>query len=194
MQTNIDVESISTRSNHRRNNLQMATSNYTSTDIQRFWKKVNKDGSIPAHMPHLGKCWEWTASTKPFGYGQFNLKTKTLNAHKISWELINGDTNGLHVLHKCDNPRCVNPLHLFLGTDADNKKDMVSKGRQASIDKTVHRGESNGYHKLTAGQVRDIRSRNVSGFGRKAQLAREFGISQSTLGRIISGKAWSHID
>src|SRR5882672_11149425 len=98
----------------------------------RFWRKVNKDG--PVH-PTLGtQCWLWTASTQNGGYGQIrtptNDKRKLLRANRLSWEIAFGPVpDGLFVLHHCDNPPCVNPDHLWLGTKADNNNDRSRKGR-----------------------------------------------------------------
>jgi len=94
----------------------------------RFWEKVKKgDG-----------CWEWTAATSR-GYGTFNLGRRqgTRGAHVVAYELKVGPTEGGFVLHQCDNPACVRPDHLFLGTNADNMRDMSSKGRSASQKKTA---------------------------------------------------------
>lgn len=93
----------------------------------RFWLHVDKSGD----------CWLWTGATDHNGYGKVDYRTplrRTLGAHRISWMLRYGDIpNGLKVLHKCDNPKCVNPDHLFLGTHQDNMDDMVAKGRQKSL-------------------------------------------------------------
>lgn len=89
----------------------------------RFWSKVQKTSG----------CWEWMARRDKDGYGQFRLKGKMRGAHKASWELTHGSIpDGLWVLHKCDNPSCVRPDHLFLGTAKDNTQDMVSKDRNRS--------------------------------------------------------------
>jgi hypothetical protein len=89
---------------------------------ERFWSKVN--------IPSLYACWEWTASKQRRGYGRFKLNSKPEKAHRIAWSLVNGKIpEGMCILHKCDNPPCVNPLHLFLGTHADNMKDMRQKNR-----------------------------------------------------------------
>jgi len=99
---------------------------------ERFWNKVNK--TSPAG------CWIWTASRGSAGYGQFLLKERPIGAHRVAWELTKGLIPlGLYVCHKCDNKLCVNPQHLFLGTQADNIADMVSKGRQA-------KGDNHGAH------------------------------------------------
>ena len=97
--------------------------------VERFWEKVNKDG--PIH-PTLGTpCWLWTAGTTPHGYGQFYPRHgEMVIAHRYSWELVNGpfpdDKQGLH---RCDNPPCVNPEHVWPGTQTDNMRDCVEKGR-----------------------------------------------------------------
>lgn len=108
---------------------------YTSKDIQRFWIKVNKNGSVPKHCPELGQCWEWMASKMPFGYGKFSHQSESVYAHRTVWEMINGSIPmNLNVLHKCDNPSCVNPEHLFLGTIGDNNRDRKAKGRHGRAD------------------------------------------------------------
>lgn len=110
---------------------------------ERFWAKVNKQG--PIVRPELGPCWEWTASLNSKGYGKMNVGgydgCKIQAAHRIAWELEHGEVpENIKVLHRCDNPKCVRVAHLFLGTQADNLKDMRSKGRQPKID---NRGEKN---------------------------------------------------
>lgn len=96
----------------------------TRTLEERFWEKVDKTGD----------CWEWTGFKNRQGYGQFQVSTKNGQpAHRVSFELANGKIpDGMHVCHKCDNPPCVRPDHLFLGTPSDNMKDMVKKGRNIS--------------------------------------------------------------
>ena len=97
---------------------------------QRFWLSVNKEG--PVHPIH-GQCWFWIASKRDRGYGTITLSGKAIFAHRFIWALLNGTIpDGLCVLHKCDNPPCVNPAHLFLGTRADNMRDMVQKGRKGT--------------------------------------------------------------
>lgn len=102
---------------------------------QRFWSKVDKNGPIASHAPGLGQCWIWTGSTSE-GYGQINVGGGDGRhdwAHRVSWEIHHGPIpDGLWVLHRCDNPSCVRPDHLFLGTVADNNRDMIAKGRHRS--------------------------------------------------------------
>ena len=88
---------------------------------ERFWSKVQRGGP--------DECWPWIAGTSHRGYGAFYLDHGMHQSHRVSWELTHGPiTDGLHVLHTCDNPPCVNPAHLFLGTDRDNARDSVAKG------------------------------------------------------------------
>lgn len=115
---------------------------------QRFWSKVNKAGEVPAHCPELGPCWLWTGTLQR-GYGQIVLSRNGATrqhrvwAHRVSWELTHGAIpDGLFALHRCDNPRCVNPRHLFLGTQRDNIDDAIAKGRLTGRPRrAVHTGE-----------------------------------------------------
>ena len=96
----------------------------------RFWGKVEKNGPVPEHRPGLGRCWIWLGARIENDYGVVRVNGKNNGAHRISWELTNGPIpEGLWALHHCDNPPCVNPSHLFLGTNTDNQRDCVSKGR-----------------------------------------------------------------
>lgn len=132
------------------------------------------------------KCWEWTGNITKKGYGQFVMKGVTFTAHRASWLLFNGGREiKLHVLHKCDNRRCINPDHLFLGTNKENVQDRDSKGRQA-------RGEKNHKSKLTETDVKRIRRLVASGT-RQSQLAKEYGVNFSTIFHIIQGKTWRHV-
>lgn len=108
---------------------------WAKTMPDRFWAKT-----IPE--PNTG-CWLWMGSTWGGGYGQVRINRRTRFAHRVAWEVSNGPIpNGLFVLHRCDNPPCVNPAHLFLGTHQDNMDDMMRKGR-----KVVLTGDRNGMRK-----------------------------------------------
>ena len=99
--------------------------------VERFWAKVDRSGPGPEHRPELGPCWQWTASRTRAGYGKFSIRRGCFEeSHRVSWRLHSGPIpDGLWVLHHCDNPPCVRPSHLFLGTNADNVADMLAKGR-----------------------------------------------------------------
>lgn len=102
-------------------------------DTQRFLAKVKKST----------KCWEWTASKDGFGYGMFSLYGKRQGAHRASWQIFKGQIpKKMYVLHKCDNPSCVRPGHLFIGTQKENVKDAVSKGRHKTNRGDVKRNKT----------------------------------------------------
>lgn len=130
-------------------------------------------------------CWIWTASCYSNGYGQFYDNCKIRIAHRISYELYKGDPTGFHVLHSCDNPKCVNPDHLSLGNDADNSLDKVKKGRQA-------RGSKMPQSKLDALQVKVIHSCFPGKFFQR-EIGNYFKISQTAVSKILLGKHWKHI-
>ena len=131
-------------------------------------------------------CWNWTSSKDLAGYGMIKHKNgKQIKAHRFSWMLYKGEIpDNLFVLHRCDNRLCVNPEHLFLGTHQDNMDDMVAKGRLPA-----HRGENNGFAKLTASQVIKIRSDGRS----QSKIAADYGIAQTQVSHIKLRKQWTHI-
>lgn len=98
--------------------------------VEDFWAKVNKHGPTPSHCPELGECWVWLRATDKRGYGRFVIDKVFYFAHRYSWTIEHGPIEQeLCVLHKCDNPSCVRPSHLMLGTNKDNSQDMMMKGR-----------------------------------------------------------------
>lgn len=157
--------------------------------ITRFWSKVNKHGALHPYNPELGRCWNWTRAQNGFGYGSVWLNNHHHRAHRVSYFLTFGDIrDGLFVCHSCDNPLCVNPDHLFLGSAADNNRDKEAKGREV-----VLCGEKQGLSKLTAAQVAEIRQRYATGHEMQIHLAKEFGVSQHTIWGIVRYKTWLHI-
>jgi len=150
---------------------------------ERFFSNINKSGPVPSCDPSLGPCWLWTGRSRN-GYGALYFYGRERMASAVSYELAHGQPipDSRHVLHKCDNPPCVNPTHLYLGTPADNSRDKVSRGRQAW-------GEKIGVAKLSAVQVLDIRSLLEQG-NTTTSLAKRFGVNQSTISRIKNGKRW----
>ena len=147
---------------------------------ERFWSKVDKNGA--------NSCWNWTTGKDRYGYGQITINKRNLRSHRVSYAIRHGDIeNGLHCLHECDNPACVNPDHLFLGTNQDNMDDKVSKGRQVSL-----KGESNGTAKLTAVKVLEIKRLLAGGVTQRA-IASVYGVSQKNVSLIKAGKRWAHV-
>lgn len=132
------------------------------------------------------ECWLWRASTNDLGYGLFGPR----RAHRASYEFFYGEIpKGMSVLHRCDVRNCVNPEHLFLGTQADNVRDMMQKKRHRC---TPMRGEANPQSKLTAKKVRQIKALKQSGVS-QAQIAKLFKVSPMTISRAVTGKAWKLI-
>ena len=151
------------------------------TPKQRFWKYVDKKSDY--------ECWSWTGSCNNDGYGHLNIKNKTTRITRFSWIIHNGKIpNGLCALHRCDNPKCVNPSHLFLGTQEDNIKDMINKKRD---NKAKQKGENNGMHKLTLNEVKEIRKlynkKQLTG----KQIGKIFNVHQVTISRICNNKNWN---
>lgn len=145
--------------------------------LKRFFKHIDKaDG-----------CWTWTSSKNSDGYGQFNICGASKSAHRVSWELHNGNIpDGMHVLHKCDNPPCVNPEHLFLGTNHDNVLDREAKGRNRA---SRNKGTKNPSVKITESDVLEIRSSTM----KQIELAKKFGVTFQMISRIKLNKAWKHV-
>jgi hypothetical protein len=157
-----------------------------STSIsQRFWSKV----AIPDGGNAGLECWEWTASQQGTGYGQINdtRRRKPMTAHRVAYEQFYGPIPaGLFVCHKCDNKLCVNPLHLFVGTVADNAADAVSKGRHAH-------GERHPGARLTEHQAREIFREYRAGGISQSQLAAKYGTTRGSVQQIHRGSTWTHV-
>lgn len=134
-------------------------------------------------VPECG-CWIWTGALGTSGYGLVCAKQdKQEYAHRVMWRLTHGPIpEGLHILHRCDVPLCVNPAHLFLGTNIDNIRDCVQKGRN-------NRGERNGHAKLTTENVLYIRSSDKP----KEVLAQELGVSKWAVHHVRYGRRWKHL-
>jgi hypothetical protein len=151
-------------------------------EAERFWAKVSRSDS----------CWIWTAATRGPGYGAFRVGSardgtrRTVPAHRYMYELINGSVSSdLQVCHRCDNPPCVRPDHLFLGTNADNIADKVAKGRAPC-------GMSSPNHRLTDADVIGIRRACEAGDCQRKVAAR-FGVCQRTVSRVVRRELWRHI-
>lgn len=141
----------------------------------RFWDYVDKG--------EPGECWEWQAGVNGKGYGYFKVQGESVGAHRISYRLINGPIeDGLCVCHTCDNPACVNPAHLWLGTQSDNLKDAAKKLRNP--------GQTSA--QLDPADVEEIRDRYERGETQQ-KLGDEFGVSQPEISRIVNGRRWEYV-
>lgn len=151
--------------------------------IITFWSRV-------AITANDDKCWEWQAGKIYGGYGIKAWPGGEQLAHRVSWIVNNGEIpDGLWVLHSCDNPSCVNPKHLFLGTPKDNTNDMKAKGRGSH---RPPKGDKHPNHKITDRQVNDIIKRYQSNEATQAQLAKEYNVSKSCMTNIVNGKTRKH--
>jgi hypothetical protein len=161
------------------------------SDADRFWSRVKKGDW----------CWDWQGFKNPDGYGLFWFGDNNKAAHRVAWILTNGEIpGGLFVCHHCDNPGCVRPDHLFLGTAADNNADMAKKGRAklaALIRNLRHpgyqcKGEDHPNSKLTSCDVIFIRKFYRNGETLRS-LSEKYGISRTTVHRVATGRIWRHV-
>lgn len=155
---------------------------------QRLWAQCDKLNG-PVHPIH-GRCWVWTGCLRGdnMGYGQITVNKKPEATHRLAWVTTRGPIpNGKFVCHKCDNPVCMRPVHLFLGTCKDNLEDASSKNRMFSP-----KGELNNGARLAAKQVLDIRRLAAAGVTRTV-LARKFGVSLKHVHQIVLRYRWKHI-
>ena len=144
----------------------------------RFWENVRKTES----------CWWWKGTKNKNGYGVLGINGKTKLAHRLSWAIsVSEIPIGKHVLHTCDNPSCVRPSHLFIGTQADNNLDMHNKGRSSG---GSLRGQRNPNAKLTESDVSQIRKLVKQGIS-QVDLARQHGVHKHTINNIIKGRNWA---
>ena len=158
--------------------------------VDAFWQRVQKSDG----------CWEWMGTKRPFGYGYMTRsvlprsdgrpRNKHFAAHRVSWELHHGPIpEGLQVCHHCDNPGCVRPDHLFLGTARDNVHDKIRKGRERYV---RHYGEDCVRAKLTEADVREIRARRAAG-ERPVDIAKDYNVSDEQVSRISQRRSWAHV-
>lgn len=157
----------------RANTAKWCSRDCAGTNAFEFWEHVAKSNN----------CWTWTAGTDKDGYGKFQGG----RAHRASYEMANGEIpDHLCVLHRCDNPPCVRPDHLFLGTNRENMDDKIRKGRQ-------FRGEQlKGLCKLSEHKVRQIRQLAKDGNTHQA-IADQFGVDRTNIGFVVRRETWAHI-
>lgn len=145
---------------------------------ERFWSRVDTSDD----------CWVWIGAKQDLGYGIIEDDAGvTRRATHVAWEVTYGSIpDGMRLLHRCDNPPCVRPDHLFLGTQADNVDDMIAKGRN-------QHGETAAIAKLTEANVIEIRRRVATGTETRGQIAADFGICVGTISDIAHRKSWKHL-
>lgn len=149
----------------------------------RFWNKVDRRKE--------NECWTWQGYKGYKGYGQIVICQKQILTHRYSYELHNGEIpKGMYVCHKCDNPSCVNPKHLFLGTQKENMQDASKKKRCVHPEETICFGEKNGNSKLTDEEIKKIKSAYKPYKITHKQLSKQFNVSEPTIKNILARKSW----
>lgn len=146
----------------------------------KFWSRVD--------IGRAGACWLFTGPKDKWGYGDLQWERKHVQAHRLAWKLLRGDPGELDCLHRCNNPACCNPEHMYLGTDLENARDRVAADRHA-------RGER-ARHKLDDKTVREIRKQFVRINGRKSnigELAKRYGVTNGAVRDIVLRLSWAHL-
>ncbi len=140
-------------------------------------------------------CWIWIGARGKNGYGRVYNGTKTMLAHRFSYEIFVGEIlPSMVICHSCDNPACVNPHHLFMGTMKDNMRDSVNKNRFVfNYGKIDNRGEKHGLHKLSNDDILEIQRFYSERKYNQPELAELYGVTQSCVSRVVTGKRWRHI-
>lgn len=155
------------------------------SDIKRFWGKTQRRES---------GCLEWMAGKFERGYGAFQIAGKTRKAHRLSWEISHGPIpSGMFVCHKCDNPACVDPEHLFLGTAKDNNQDMVNKGR-ARYPGPKRPPKGIKHHKSILTEQSVMRIRILGRAIKQEEMAAWFGVSKQTISAVLRREIWRGIE
>ncbi len=153
--------------------------NPSDVQIAKFWKFVNKKGN--------DECWEWAGRYCTRGYGVLSIKSADRLAHRISYRIAYGHLpTEMLVCHRCDNPKCVRPDHLFLGTSLDNVRDAINKGRACLL------GEESAASKIKTSDVLKIRQMAKDGIP-CAVIAKSFPINDSQVLNIFHRRSWPHI-
>lgn len=151
---------------------------YMDCDVTRFWKKVEKGQG----------CWLWIGQKDKDGYGRMKVNGKDFRATRFVWTFLNGPIpSGLLVCHRCDNPQCVNPEHLYTGTISDNAKDMLMRDRDHV------KGDRNFFHVLQESQVREIYEIAATTNRSYPDIGKQYGVSGLAAQRICLGVSWKHL-
>lgn len=154
--------------------------------LERFHESIDHSDQFGCHL--------WKGAKSDKGYGHLSINDKMVKAHRFAWELANGPIPvGLSVCHHCDNPPCVNPKHLFLGTHADNMQDMRSKGRCRPGTPGTNTARRGIRVKLTEENVREIRARHASGSISRNKLAIEFEVTPRIIGLVVKRLSWKSV-
>lgn len=175
----------------RRDALLCKTCAIGSSTEERFWRKVRRGDP--------NECWVWLGATRsgPLKYGKMTVEGAYMAAHRYSYELAYGPIpDGMLVCHKCDNPSCVNPAHLFLGTHRDNMQDCIEKNRFVFQHEGVCpeiRGAKNPNARLTDSDVRAIRDLYAAGGHTKTELSRMYHVGRTTITRVVDRFNWKHL-
>lgn len=172
---------------------------YQRKSLDRVKSKTVKK---PCQYPELGDCWEYTGAITSTGYGQSWMNGKVMTAHRAMWTLTFGPIpEKMFVCHKCDNRKCCNPEHLFLGTQKDNIQDMFKKGRGWDGDKNymrknpekIRKGSDQSKAKLTEKLVAELRMRRMVSGETYTSMARELSMDKSVIRRAVLGIGWKHV-
>lgn len=160
-----------------------------------FWAKINV-------TENKDECWEWKEYVDKNGYGRFKIGRTFFPSHRVSFSLSKkGKLSSFLVCHKCDNPKCCNPAHLFLGTQQENIDDCIAKGRYITGDKNgmvkhpelVTKGDKHHNAKFTDSQIIDIRKIYAEGKTSHKKLGKIYSVSANTIKDIVNGKTWKHL-
>lgn len=151
--------------------------------VEAFWSRAVRSAC---------GCLEWTGSLNKDGYGHLGYRRKYWLAHRLAWKLHHSQEIpvGACVCHSCDNPKCIDPAHLFLGSQAENMSDMRAKGRR----KEINAGSENGRAKLSDDSVREIRRAYKNNELNQVALAEKFSVSQTVISLIVTRKTWKMVD